>query len=310
MKHRLIVGMALAIVLLIFAGCSTNELSKTEPDTQSELESVSDTESQTTQKNETENTPETKEETVKKSSYSILFIGNSYTYYSDMPTAIFRNLAKNAGYSVKVTAITNGGHTLEKMADPTDSYGLLVEKALTGNQKYDYVILQEQSARPATESAGKFYKAVRNLAARIRESGAEPILYSTWGRKTGNSTLDKYGCTNESMTWKLAAAYDAIGKELNIPVAHAGLAFYDIYTGESGINIYDDDKSHPSYAGSYLAASTLFAKIFNEDPTDINYKGSLTEENAATLRQAASKAVFHTPDIPDSYKTKSEGIGN
>lgn len=310
MKLRLIICMALAVVLLTLAGCSKNESPKTEPNTSNELESVSNTEPQTNQKNETEKTPESEKSPMKKSSYSILFIGNSYTYYSDMPTSIFRTLAKNAGYNVKVTAITNGGHTLEKMADTTDTYGLLVEKALTGNQKYDYVILQEQSARPATDSVGSFYKAVRNLAARIRESGAEPILYSTWGRKTGNSTLDKNGWTNESMTWKLAAAYDAIGKELNIHVAHVGLAFYDIYTGNSGINIYDSDKSHPSYAGSYLAASTLFAKIFNEDPTDINYKGSLTEENAATLRNAASKAVFQTPDIPNTYKTTSEGIGN
>ena len=29
--------------------------------------------------------------------YSILFIGNSYTYYNDMPTAIFEKMAEAAG---------------------------------------------------------------------------------------------------------------------------------------------------------------------------------------------------------------------
>ncbi|MBQ9131663.1 MAG: hypothetical protein IJX62_04255, partial [Clostridia bacterium] len=91
----------------------------------------------------------------------------------------------------------------------------------------------------------------------------------------------------------------------NIPVAHAGLAFYDIYTGQSGINIYSSDKSHPSYAGSYLAAATLFAKIFDTDPSEIAYAGSLSANQASELRQAAARAVFQTPSIPDEYKTIS-----
>ncbi len=309
MKLRFIVCFVLAIVLLTFAGCSKNELSSDTPDTTNEPESVISTDAATDAITE-EKIPESEEKPMKKSIYSILFIGNSYTYYSDMPTDIFRALAKSAGYNVKVAAITSGGYTLKSMADPTDTYGAMVEKALTGTQKYDFVILQEQSSRPATSSVSEFYSAVRNLAARIRASGAEPILYSTWGRKTGSSTLTTNGWTNESMTWKLAAAYSAIGNELNIPVAHAGLAFYDIYTGNSNIEIYNEDKSHPSYSGSYLAACTLFAKIFKVNVSDVNYKGALTVEDAATLRQAAAKAVFQTPEIPDSYKTSSKGIGN
>ena len=48
--------------------------------------------------------------------------------------------------------------------------------------------------------------------------------------KTGNANLDKYSLTNESMTWKMAASYQAIGDELSIPVVHVGLAFYDLYS--------------------------------------------------------------------------------
>lgn len=43
---------------------------------------------------------------------NILFIGNSYTYYNDMPTEIFKVLGESAGLTLNVTAITNGGHTL------------------------------------------------------------------------------------------------------------------------------------------------------------------------------------------------------
>ncbi len=237
---------------------------------------------------------------------SILFIGNSYTYYNTMPTAIFRNIAKSAGYDLEVKSITNAAHTLAKFADPEDAYGKRVEKVLTGTKKYDYVILQEQSVLPANANADNFYSAVRNLHEKIETTGAETILYSTWGRKEGSDTLTKKGWTSESMTWKLASAYQAIGDELNISVAHVGLAFLDVYTNQSDIELYNADLSHPSYAGSYLAAVTLFAKIFECDPTDLSYTGDLTETEADILCESAKKAVFDTPAIPDEYKTSSQ----
>lgn len=326
MKIQNFIFLALGILLIALPGCST---SLDQPVTTEAVQTATE-ESLPVSEAMEETASETKEQkkpvapivpyepvTVegsalpKDKTYSILFIGNSYTESNSMPTTVFQRFTKVAGYEVEVDAITKGAYTLTKMSDPNDTYGAKVEKALTGTKQYDFVILQEQSATPASDTAAAgFYSAVRNLAARIRATGAEPILYSTWGRKTGNGTLTKHGWTNESMTWKMAAAYEAIGTELNIPVAHAGLAFYDIYTGLSEINIYHSDGSHPNYEGSYLAAATLFSKIFNVDPTTVNYNGILTAEKGATLRHAAAHAVFNTPPIPDEYKTVSAGVGN
>lgn len=236
-----------------------------------------------------------------KKDASLLFIGNSYTYFNDMPTAILAPFAESLGYRLDVTAITKGGYHLFQFADSTNEYGARVEAALQGIKKYDFVILQEQSVLPASENAPDFYDAVRNLTERIRATGAQPILYSTWGRKTGSSTLETYGWTNESMTWKLAAAYQAIGDELKIPVAHVGLAFRDVYTKHETIELYDADKTHPSYHGSYLAAATIIAKLFNVDPTLSTYNGSLSPSDAELLRKAAKQAVFETPTIPMQY---------
>ena len=44
-----------------------------------------------------------------KRAYSLLLIGNSYTYYHDMPTELFARMAESAGYTLDVTAITKGG---------------------------------------------------------------------------------------------------------------------------------------------------------------------------------------------------------
>ena len=241
---------------------------------------------------------------------SVLFIGNSYTYYHDMPTQIFDQIARAAGYEPNVISVTCGGHSLEQHANVTDPYGLKVAMHLLPKNinKFDFVVLQEQSMRPTFSDKSPFYDAVRTLSAKAKDINAQPILYSTWGRRGGSVDLKMYGMNNESMTWRLAAAYTAIGEELDIPVSYVGLAFFEIYKGDSGIELYDEDKSHPTYAGSYLAAMTLFAKMTGIDPTTVDYAGELTETEAAILKQAAKNAVFNPPEIPEEYRVSSVGV--
>ena len=243
---------------------------------------------------------------------SVLFVGNSYTYYHDMPTQIFSNIARAAGYEPNVISVTCGGYSLEQHADPQNTYGLKVASYLLPKNinMYDFVVMQEQSQRPAYNNRAPFYDAVRTISAKAQAINAKPILYSTWGRRSDSKDLKSMGLTNESMTWRLAAGYTAIGEELNIPVGHVGLAFYEVYTGNSGIELYDDDATHPSYAGSYLAAMTLFSKMTGIDPTTVDFVGELTEAEAAVLKQAAKNAVFNTPEIPEEYRTSSAGVTN
>lgn len=243
----------------------------------------------------------------KPKTYRILFIGNSYTHYNSMPSRLFAPIAKAAGYTVIVDSVMKGSYTLQSFADPNDAYGSKVHEALNSGVQYDYVVIQEQSSRPVSDPA-LFYEGVRSLDKLIKENGAKTVLYSTWGRETGHSLLNTMGWTNESMTWDLAAKYSAIAEELNAHIAHVGLAFYDVYAGNKGVNIYNDDKSHPSLEGSYLAALTIFATIFNETPIGITYRSSVSEADAAILQQAAYDAVYNTPEIPEKYKTKSEGV--
>ena len=232
--------------------------------------------------------------------YNILFIGNSYTYYNDMATAYFQKMAEACGYKVQVTTVTKGGHMLSKHADPADPYGEQVAAYLSTPGTYDYVILQEQSVLPVTDPVA-FYGSVRNLAERIRAVGAKPVLYATWGRKKGCEKLAEIGMTNESMTWSIMAAYASIGKKLDIPVVPVGLAFLDVNTN-ADIELYDPDMSHPSAYGSYLAAMSLFSGIFGVVPDETSYKGNFTTEEARVLCEAAKKAVFLTPEIPQQYK--------
>lgn len=219
---------------------------------------------------------------------SILFIGNSYTYVNDLPN-VFAAVATAAGISVTVSSVTKGGWTLEKHASPADECGARVQTAFAEN-KYDYVILQEQSYRPIVKF-DLFANAVHTLAEKARANGAQPILYATWGRAEGCPLLEELSLTNASMTDALAEAYAKVGAELDIPVAHVGRAYYAAYTGSTA-ELYHADLSHPAPAGTYLAALTLFAKMFGSDPTEIPYTpDSLSADADMFLKTAAKSAV-------------------
>ncbi len=303
MKKKLISLILILSTLLTLTACGNNSASDNEKDP--ELQPEENLNKDPNENNDDKKTDDTILDKTKQ--YDILFIGNSYTYYNNMPENIFGAIAKAAGYKFNVKRLTKGGWYLINSANASDSLGSQVDAELKA-KKYDYVVLQGQSTCPALEPA-KFYDGVRNLLVKVKENGATPILYCTWGRKTGNNVLNQNNWTNEIMTWKIAAAYEAIGKELGIDVAYVGLAFHDVYTNnESEVDIYDADRTHPSYSGSFLAALTIFSKITGVDPAKVRYNGNLTPSVTDIMRNAAYKAVFETPEIPDQYKTSSEGV--
>ena len=315
MKKRLIALLLLAALLLPTVACDGGQPpADTSPDTTApeataEPTTPAETQPEPDPATDPETTaPETKPETEpplgtteldKSKTYKILFVGNSYTYCNDMPTRYFGEIMEAAGYKVKILSLTKGGWTLSGSANPQDELGKQVDMALT-HQKFDFVILQEQSMTPAV-NIGSFYNAVKRLDNKIRESGATPVLYATWGRKQGSGDLTAYGLTAETMTWKLAAAYEHMGETHDIPVAHVGLAFRDIIQNQKGLTLHDPDLSHPSPEGSYLAALTLFARITGIDPATVDYEGGVNPTIEPILKEAARKAAFETPEIPKEY---------
>lgn len=114
---------------------------------------------------------------------NILFIGNSYTYYNDMPKML-ESLARAAGFYAEVASVTKGGYTLARLASDDNENGRRVTAALSGDMKYDRVILQEQSVLSAAEPE-RFAEGLRAITEKLKEyqPQAVPVLYETWGAK-------------------------------------------------------------------------------------------------------------------------------
>lgn len=225
-----------------------------------------------------------------KKQYSILFIGNSMTYYHDMPTAIFEKMAASAGFDVTVRSVTAGGRFLWEHLSLDDEPARAAKAALAADKAgvYDFVVLQEGMPDLYTRTES-FYGAVRTLAGRIRTLGAKPVLYARMGNKRGNPELDDPACTYEHVYQTIVEAHETISQELDIPVAWAVRAAYEMNEGPLPFDLYDPDRSHPSYAGSYVAALCVFTALFGADPTMITYDGELPPDQAALCRETVKK---------------------
>ena len=189
----------------------------------------------------------------------ILFIGNSYTYFNDMPVAIFAPLAQEQGTPFAVTAVTRGGYYLSQFADPENEEGKRLRETVAG-EKYDCVVLQDQSCHPIVNEE-RFLKSVGDLRALLDAQTERFVLYATWGRREGCPMLEELSLTSEEMTDRLAAAYDRAAGLHGMTVAHVGRAFASHRAAHPEDELYNPDLSHPSALGSRIAAETILGAV-------------------------------------------------
>jgi hypothetical protein len=200
----------------------------------------------------------------------ILFIGNSYTFYNGGLDKQFKGLVPSA----ETGCIAIGGYTLESHWNDSNTIRIIREG------KWDYIILQEQSQIPVINQK-IFYDYVRKFDEEIRCNGAKTILLMTWERPDSK----QLGVTTDN----LKAAYTAVGKELDVKVAPAGLAFARAIRDKSELTLYSQD-GHPTVEGTYLTACVLYRTILQESPLGNPYsERSISDEMRAYLQGIAAE---------------------
>ena len=189
MKIRNFICVVLVFLLLFVTGCGTNTLEEvsTEPSTDMTKEPITEDSTEPLEELPTAPVEELEPEKEKldmNRTYSILFIGNSYTYYNDMPT-LFSRLCGCNGKRAMVFSVTHGGRKLHENLDPNDPVTRQLDAVIAQNTM-DVCILQEHSILPITD----FDRFSANVTGLMDKLGpARFVLYQTWGRKTGSSFL-------------------------------------------------------------------------------------------------------------------------
>lgn len=200
----------------------------------------------------------------------VLFIGNSYTFYNDLPGVLERMAAAN-GRRLTTQFFARGGASLQNHWNDGDAARALQDA------RWDFVVLQERSVNVRGE-LGLAIEYARLFDAEIRKAGAQTLLYATPAQR---GEVDKLDATYHG--------YLEIAHELNARVVPVGPAFQEVYNAVPGITLHADDRVHPGAKGSVLAAMIFYTVIFGEPPVTLEIEGvPLTKAEAAAFRKSAA----------------------
>src|SRR5262245_12819629 len=184
-------------------------------------------------------------------SMKVLFIGNSFTARNNLP-GLIAQLAATRGKIMQHDLISAGGASLRAHWNAGEAL-----RAIKGGH-YDYVVLQEQSTLPI-KNAKRMHENVRLFDEAIKAAGAKTVLYMTWARRHAPESQQA-----------ITEAYAGIGGELGATVVPVGVAWQRFLREYDQPALYDKDQSHPTLAGSYLAACVFLAVLFQDSPVGID----------------------------------------
>jgi hypothetical protein len=216
----------------------------------------------------------------------VLFVGNSFTYYNEMPSMVHRLAESDPGapplFVVEYTApnwslkeaSTNGG--LEE---------------LVGDVPWDFVVLQDVSWALSYPSfrERETYPAARILNREIQVARAKTVLFLTWGYKNGDPTWP--GDSFDAMQARLTEGYEELAGELRAEVAPVGPAWAEAVRRRPGLDLWKRGGGHPNRLGSYLAACVFYGTLTGQDPSRSTFTGGLDPADAHFLQEVAADVV-------------------
>lgn len=202
---------------------------------------------------------------------NILFIGNSFTARNDVPQ-LLTDLAAARGHDMRFTLIQAGGASLRQHWNKGEAAKAIATK------KFNWVVLQEQSTLPV-KNAARMRENIELFVEPVAQSGAKLALYLTWARRNAPESQQA-----------ITTAYKSAGKEFGATVVPAGVAWETFLAKHKTPVLHDKDMSHPTLAGSYLAACVFLAALFKENATGIEteLKGVSPAERLALQKIAWS----------------------
>lgn len=233
-------------------------------------------------------------------SKKVLFLGNSYTYVNDLPLMV-EKMAQSSGDELIYDSNTPGGTRFMFHASNAASLNKIK------SNDWDYVVLQGQSqetAFPESQLQNEVYPYVEILSDSIRANNAcsQPLFYMTWGRENGdagNCPNAPWFCEYLTMDSAIRETYIFMAQENEAFVAPAGAVWRNLRMNYPSLDLYSNDGSHPSLAGSYAAACAFYTLIYKKDPSLITWESTLSSIDAETIREATKTVVYDSLDFWD-----------
>ncbi len=219
----------------------------------------------------------------------VLFVGNSYFYYNNsLHNHVRRLVAADQpalAHKLQYKSATIGGATLAH-----HNIDWLTRPGQIGvKDPFEWVILAGNSGDAFSEKGRTaFRQTVIEFNQIIRQRGGKTALYMTPAYVTPHKNLAPDNLQ------KIQEMYVSVAAEINAQVIPVGLAFEQAYRQHPELKLHDaEDGSHPSMAGTYLAACTVFAQLYGRSPVGNTYTayGQIDAHTALQLQQIAQDVV-------------------
>ncbi len=224
----------------------------------------------------------------------ILYIGNSYTYFNDLPK-IIKDIAITVNIDITYDQSTFGGYRFLHHKDDAATISKIQA------EDWDYVVLQNQSQRPGFKPDDVRSDSLPHAEALVdlikaNNSQTEIIYFQTWGRENGDSQNAAYYSlvsTFDGHTQALKEGYEIYQESTGGEIAPVGSVWQQVVNdGSRPFNRSDlwiEDESHPELLGSYLAALTILSQIMDVNPRNISENAGLSAGNASYLRSVTAE---------------------
>lgn len=212
---------------------------------------------------------------------SVFFVGNSFFNYDDH---VLPDWVRAVGQAVEPKVVINTGSHIVPGNHPLSWFYEQPESQIAiASKQHKLFVLQGEEFEPVEDKAG-FHNAVRDYYHAISAQGGSVVLFMTWDFKWNEGD-------SSAFLGKLAAAYDEIGKELDIPVIPVGLIYDDVNkappSGEEPYFLTGGDL-HQTEKGSVVNAYATFAMLTGIDPQGIAFSANGNTSSSPALLQYLS----------------------
>ncbi len=219
----------------------------------------------------------------------VLFVGNSLTFYNDMPQ-LFEGIASDKGHEVEVQSYTIGGAGLAQLL-PSDEVTRLIRE-----ERWDKVVLQPGTGESGGQSLSTAAMAqiIGQFIDMLHTTSPEAKVYLYeigYGIPPGNGNGDynyylmAQGIIRDTVT--------RIARLAGVPFAPAGECFREHYATHHDLmlhSVFND--IHPNLAGSYLVACAIFETLFEEPVVPCRFHSTLDTSQAEYLQEVADRVVL------------------
>jgi hypothetical protein len=219
--------------------------------------------------------------------YRVLLIGNSYTLHNTLRQLLSRlSAAVEGGPHLVVDVEARGGYSLRNHLRT----GLAMQRIRSGH--YTHVVLQGHSMS-AIDHPDELSVDAERFKLAIDAVSSRTIFYATWAR----SPEVKLYKTNKvvhsfaEMSDRVSMTYAGLSTRLNAGLAPVGRAFERALVEQPHVALWGSDGSHPTLAGSYMAACVLYDAITGVDPERSTFIPlGLDPSTAVVLRAIAAES--------------------